>query len=140
MPDKIFIDTNIVNYSLGQAPAKANLAAPLFVGSPSISTQVLFETANVASKRLALSLSLSEIRKLITSLEAICRMKIISLTIIHTALDTREQYSFSWHAVLLSLPRWKLAAIPFTPKICRTAKRLRDDCASSTRLFDPCLC
>jgi predicted nucleic acid-binding protein len=48
MPGKIFIDTNIIIYSLGQASTKAHLAAPLFVDSPSISTQVLSETANVA--------------------------------------------------------------------------------------------
>lgn len=57
--------------------------------------QVLSETANVASKRLALLVS--EIRKLITALEAMCRVEIISLATIHTALDVREQYSFSWH-------------------------------------------
>jgi hypothetical protein len=31
MPGKIFIDTNIVIYALGQASTKAHLAAPLFV-------------------------------------------------------------------------------------------------------------
>ena len=40
MPGKIFIDTNIIIYSLGQASTKAHLAAPLFVGLPSISTQM----------------------------------------------------------------------------------------------------
>jgi hypothetical protein len=48
MPGKIFIDTNIIIYSLGPTSTKAHLAAPLFVDSPSISTQVLSETANVA--------------------------------------------------------------------------------------------
>lgn len=47
MPGKIFIDTNIVIYSLGPASTKAHLAAPLFIDSPSISTQVLSETANI---------------------------------------------------------------------------------------------
>jgi len=99
MPGKIFIDTNIVIYSLGQASTKAHLAAPLFVGSPSISTQVLSETASVASRRL--SLSASEIRKLITSLEAMCRVEIITLITIHAALDIRERYGFSWYDSLI---------------------------------------
>lgn len=99
MPGKIFIDTNIVIYALGQASTKAHLAAPLFVGSPSISTQVLSETANVASRRLALSMS--EIRKLITSLEVMCRVEIISLVTIHTAFDIRERYGFSWYDSLI---------------------------------------
>lgn len=99
MPGKIFIDTNIVIYSLGKASTKAHIAAPLFVGSPSISMQVLSETANVASKRLALSVS--EIRKLITSLEAMCRVEIISLPTIHAALNIRERYGFSWYDSLI---------------------------------------
>ncbi|MDD5268958.1 MAG: PIN domain-containing protein [Methylococcales bacterium] len=99
MPGRIFIDTNIVIYALGQASTKAHLAAPLFVGSPSISTQVLSETANVASKRLGLPVS--ETRKLITLLEAMCRVEIISLATIHTALDIRERYGFSWYDSLI---------------------------------------
>jgi predicted nucleic acid-binding protein len=68
MLGRIFIDTNIVIYALGQGSTKAHLAAPLFIDSPFISTQVLSETANAASKRLALPVS--EIRTLIFTLEA----------------------------------------------------------------------
>lgn len=99
MPGKIFIDPNVVVYPLGQASTKVHLAAPLFVGLPTISTQVLSETANVASKRLGLTVS--DIRKLITSLEAMCRVEIISLITIHKALDIRERYSFSWYDSLI---------------------------------------
>lgn len=99
MPGRIFIDTNVVVYSLGQTSTKTHLAAPLFVGFPTISTQVLSETANVASKRLGLAVS--EIRKLITSLEAMCRVEVISLVTIHKALDIRERYSFSWYDSLI---------------------------------------
>jgi predicted nucleic acid-binding protein len=99
MPGKIFIDTNVVIYALGHASTKAHLAAPLFVGYPSISTQVLSETANVASRRLGLSVL--EIRKLINSLEVMCRIEIISLTTIHKALDIQERYSFSWYDSLI---------------------------------------
>ena len=55
--------------------------------------------ANVASKRLALPVS--EIRKLIFTLEAMCRVEIISLVTIHTALKVRERYSFSWYDSLI---------------------------------------
>lgn len=99
MQGKIFIDTNIVIYSLGQESTKAHIAAPLFVGYPTISTQVISETANVASKRLGLSIL--ETRKLITSLEEMCRVEIISLATIHTALDIRERYGFSWYDSLI---------------------------------------
>ena len=99
MPDKIFIDSNIVIYAISQASSKAHLAAPLFVGSPSISTQVLSETANVASKRLGLSVS--EVRKLISSLEAMCTVEIITVTTLYKALDVRERYGFSWYDSLI---------------------------------------
>lgn len=99
MPGKIFIDTNIVIYALGQTSSKTHLAAPLFAGSPLISTQVLSEAANVASKRLGMSLG--EIRKLITALEAMCLVEIISLTTIHAALNIQERYKFSWYDSLI---------------------------------------
>lgn len=72
MPAKAFIDTNVVIYALGSNSAKATLAAPLFAQHPTISTQVLSETANVALKKLAMPLS--EAGKLLAMLEATCRM------------------------------------------------------------------
>lgn len=99
MQGKSFIDTNIVIYSLGTDSTKAHIAAPLFIGSPTISTQVLSETANVAFKRL--SLSLAETRTLITTLEAMCRVEVISMGAIHTALDIRERYGLSWYDSLI---------------------------------------
>lgn len=57
MPDKVFIDTNIVIYSLGESSTKAHLATPLFLDRPCISTQVLSETANMTTKRLGLATS-----------------------------------------------------------------------------------
>ena len=99
MPGKAFIDSNVVVYAIGQASTKAHLAAPLFVGKPTISTQVISETANVASRRLGLSVG--DIRKLIVSLEAMCIVEIIALTTVHVALDIRERYGFSWYDSLI---------------------------------------
>jgi predicted nucleic acid-binding protein len=99
MPDKIFIDSNVVIYAISQASSKAHLAAPLFVDSPSISTQVMSETANVASKRFGLAVS--EVRKLMSSLEAMCTIEIITVATVHKALDVRERYGFSWYDSLI---------------------------------------
>ncbi len=99
MPGKVFIDSNVVIYSVGQASTKAQIAAPLFVGTPSISTQVISETANVASRRLGLSVS--EVRRLVVWLEAMCTVEIITLETIHLALDIRERYGFSWYDGLI---------------------------------------
>lgn len=99
MPGKAFIDTNIVIYALGPTSSKTLLATPLFVGSPSISTQVLSETANVAAKRLGMPVP--EVRHFITTLESMCRVEIITLATIHITLDLRERYGFSWYDSLI---------------------------------------
>lgn len=99
MPDKIFIDTNIVIYSLGEHSTKAHKAAPLFVDRPSISTQVLSETANVTTKRLGLAMP--EVRKLIKTLHEICHIELITMATIEAALNVHERYKFSWYDSLI---------------------------------------
>lgn len=99
MPVKAFIDTNVVIYALGPASTKTTLAAPLFAGNPSISTQVLSETANVAARRLALPVL--DIRTLVSTLEAMCRVEIITPATIHIALDLMARYGFSWYDSLI---------------------------------------
>jgi len=99
MPGKSFIDSNIVLYAIGQPSSKAHLAAPLFIASPTITTQVISETANVASRRFGLSAP--EIRRLVAWLELMCTVEIITLDSIRLALDIRERYGFSWYDSLI---------------------------------------
>ena len=99
MPAKVFIDTNVVIYALGPTSTKAGLASPLFAANPTISTQVLSETANVASKRLGLPTA--EIRKLLTTLESMCRVEIVIPATMHLALGIAERYGFSWYDSLI---------------------------------------
>jgi predicted nucleic acid-binding protein len=99
MPARAFIDTNVVIYALGANSAKTSLAAPLFADNPTISTQVLSETANVALKRLALPLS--ETRKLLMTLESLCRVELIVPATLHRALDIAGHYGFSWYDSLI---------------------------------------
>lgn len=99
MPAKVFIDTNVVIYALGRNSAKASLAAPLFANNPTISTQVLSETANVALKKLALPLL--ETGKLLAMLEATCRVEIVTPGTMQRALDISGRYGFSWYDSLI---------------------------------------
>jgi predicted nucleic acid-binding protein len=99
MPAKVFIDTNIVIYALGPASTKTPQVSPLFVGNPSISTQVLSEAANVAAKKLAMPIG--EIRKLLLTLESMCRVEIIVPSTLKLALDISERYGFSWYDSLI---------------------------------------
>lgn len=100
MPAKAFIDTNIVIYALGPNSAKAALAAPLFAARPTISTQVLSETANVALKKLALPLL--EAGKLLAMLEATCRVEIVTPATMHRTLDITGRYGHSWFDSLIA--------------------------------------
>ena len=99
MPAKAFIDTNIVIYSLGPNSSKAALAAPLFAHHPTLSTQVLSETANVALKKLALPLL--ETGKLLAMLEATCQVEIVTPATMQRALDIAGRYGFSWFDSLI---------------------------------------
>lgn len=99
MPAKAFIDTNIVIYALGPQSPKAALAAPLFASNPTISTQVLSETANVALKRLALPFA--ETRKLLSTLQSLCRVEIIVPSTLNRSFDIAERYGFSWYDSLI---------------------------------------
>ncbi len=99
MPAKAFIDTNVIIYSLGSNSTKTALAAPLFADHPTISTQVLSETANVALKKLAMPLS--ETGKLLAMLEATCRVEIVTPATMHRALDVSGRYGFSWFESLI---------------------------------------
>lgn len=99
MPAKAFIDTNIVIYALGPKSAKASLTAPLFAQHPTISTQVLSETANVVLKKLAMPLS--ETGKLLAMLETMCRVEIVTPSTMHRALDIAGRYGFSWFDSLI---------------------------------------
>ena len=99
MPAKVFIDTNVVIYSLGSNSVKAALAAPLFAQHPTISTQVLSETANVALKKLALPLS--ETGKLLAMLEATCIVEIVTPATMQRALEITSRYGFSWFDSLI---------------------------------------
>ena len=99
MPAKIFIDTNIVIYSLGAQSEKTERAAMLFVNQPTISTQVLSEAANVALKKLAMPIT--DVRKLLTTLESLCRVETITSTSLNRAVDIAEKYGFSWYDSLI---------------------------------------
>ena len=97
--DKRFIDTNIIIYALGAASTKTEKSASLLTNKPSISTQVLSETSNVALKRLGLPIS--EVRRLIQSLETLCQVEMISLSTIYLGLAMQEKYHFSWYDSLI---------------------------------------
>ena len=99
MPGKVFIDTNIIIYSLGKNSTKAHIVAPLFLDRPCISTQVLSETVNVTTKRLGLATS--DVRQLIKTLHEVCHVELITMSTIEVALNIQDRYKFSWYDSLI---------------------------------------
>lgn len=99
MPGKVFIDTNIIIYSLGKNSTKAHIVAPLFLDRPCISTQVLSETVNVTTKRLGLVTS--DVRQLIKTLHEVCHVELITMSTIEVALNIQDRYKFSWYDSLI---------------------------------------
>ena len=99
MPGKVFIDTNIIIYSLGKNSTKAHIVAPLFLDRPCISTQVLSETVNVTTKRLGLVTS--DVRQLIKTLHEVCHVELIAMSTIEVALNIQDRYKFSWYDSLI---------------------------------------
>lgn len=99
MSAKAFIDTNVVIYALGPNSDKTPRAAALLADNPTLSTQVLSETANVALKKLALPLS--ETGKLLAMLEAVCQVETVTPATLHLALEIVGKYGFSWYDSLI---------------------------------------
>jgi len=99
MLGKVFIDTNVIIYSLGENSTKAQIAVPLFLDRPCISTQVLSETVNVTTKRLGLATS--DVRQLIKTLHEVCHVELITMSTIEVALNIQDRYKFSWYDSLI---------------------------------------
>lgn len=51
MPDRAFLDSNILSYAVGDDDARRNIADSLLALEPVISTQVLAETASVLRRK-----------------------------------------------------------------------------------------
>jgi len=101
MPDKFFLDTNILIYGYSQdEPEKQQLAIECLQSDDIwISTQVLNETINVLRRKF--SLEYSEIRTVIEELTEQFEIAIVSVTTVETALNLAERYQYSYFDSLI---------------------------------------
>ncbi len=90
---RIFLDSNVVVYSLGNDQNKKVVATTLLACSPVISTQVLIETANVARRKLGYSIA--EIRSVVGMLRSGSEVRVIGEATINHSFDIAERYGFS---------------------------------------------
>lgn len=101
MPDKVFLDTNILIYGYSQDEADKQQRAIECVqsGEVWISTQVLNETINVFRRKF--SLEYSQIRAVVAEFTEQFEIAIVSVTTIETALNLAERYRYSYFDSLI---------------------------------------
>ena len=90
---KVFFDTNVLLYLLSGDAAKADRAEALVIVGGVISVQVLNEFASVASRKLGMSWA--EIREVLDTIRAVCRVEPITLETHDRGFALSERYGFS---------------------------------------------
>ncbi len=101
MPDKVFIDTNVLIYGYSEdEPDKRQQAIDCVrSGEAWISTQVLNETINVLKRKF--SLSYSQIREAVQELSEGFPIVLVSVNTIEMALNLAERYQYSYFDSLI---------------------------------------
>lgn len=101
MPDKVFIDTNVLIYGYSEdEPNKRQRAIDCVrSGEAWISTQVLNETINVLKRKF--SLSYSQIRDAVQELSEGFPIVLVSVNTIEMALNLAERYQYSYFDSLI---------------------------------------
>ena len=99
MKDKVFIDSNIWLYLLGNDLPKKQKALQLLQEGHVISTQVVAENANVCRKKYRLDISTTE--QHIQNLLAFCQVVLIQPESIISALSLSNKFSYSFYDSLI---------------------------------------
>ena len=101
MPDKVFLDTNVLIYGYSQdEPDKQQRSIECAQsGDVWISTQVLNETINVLRRKF--SLEYSQIRAVVEEFTEQFEIAIVSVTTVQTALNLAERYQYSYFDSLI---------------------------------------
>ena len=97
--DERFFDTRLVLYLLSADTAKADRAETLLAGGGVIGVQVLNEAASAASRKLAMSWQ--EIREVLTTVRAVCRVAPLTVATHDTALAVAERWRLSFYDSLI---------------------------------------
>jgi predicted nucleic acid-binding protein len=96
MKGKVFADSNILLYLLGNDERKKNIAKTILKANPVITIQVISENVNVLTKKFK-QLSLREVSEHINMLLSYCIVKPLDTTAIEKAFGLKEKYGFQWY-------------------------------------------
>ncbi len=94
-----FFDTNVLLYLLSGDDAKADCAEEALASGGVISVQVLNEFASVAARKL--KMSMAEIREVLTTIRAVCKVVPISEETHDKGLELSERYELSIYDAMI---------------------------------------
>lgn len=94
-----FIDTNVLLYLLSDDPRKADRAESLIEAGGIISVQVLNEFASVALRKL--SLPISQVKELLATLRALCRVIPLTEAIHDRGIDLCARHRLSLYDAMI---------------------------------------
>ncbi len=93
----VFLDTNVLLYLMSADESKADRAEQLMLGgglgSRVVSVQILNEFANVAMRKL--DMSLPEIREVLQTVRIMCSVEAVTVETHDSGLDLSERYGFA---------------------------------------------
>ncbi len=99
MPDKFFLDSNIVIYALGDDLKKKSIAQDLLSQKPVLSTQVLTEVSQVSLRKLKLEHDL--VSQWVGLLSHQTHILPISSEMIQEAIKISQKYQYSFYDSLI---------------------------------------
>ncbi len=100
MSDKVFFDTNVLLYTIGQHDARTPTAEALLAAGGVVSVQVLNELASVARRKL--HMSWPEITEALDAIRILCPSPIpITVEMHDAALRLAGQYGFHIYDALI---------------------------------------
>lgn len=94
-----FFDTNVLLYLLSADASKADSAEALVAKGGVISVQVLNEFSSVACRKLGMSWA--EIREVLVTIRAVCRVEPLGLATHETGLALAERYGFAIYDAMI---------------------------------------
>lgn len=99
MQDRIFLDSNILLYAIGNDKYKKGLSVELIKKKPVITVQVLNEISNIMIRKL--KLSHQDIHRIIDFIIQKCIIHSIDIITVRKALDISEKYKYSYYDSLI---------------------------------------
>lgn len=97
--DRVFFDTNVLVYLLSDDARKADRAEALLAEGGIVSVQVLNEFVAVGRRKLRLEWS--EIREILGTIRAVCRIEPLTLVTHETGLDIAARYDFTLYDAMI---------------------------------------